>query len=337
LKQLGAYLEKLAAADLFSGVVLVARDAKSTFQKAYGLASRAYNVPNKIDTKFNVASINKMFTGVVVAQLAENGRLSFDDPVGKHLPDYPNKDVAEKVTLHHLLTHTSGLGDCLDNLRYLPVREKTRRVRDYFPLFEKDPLTFEPGARYEYSNVGYILLGAVIEKVSGQDYFAYMSERVFEPAGMADTGFYELDQDTPGIATGYEPKLVGNQLTMLNNTHRLPMKGCPAGLGYSTAPDLLRFDQALRAHKLLSRKSTETLLAGKVKLGPEAAAKYAYGFFDEPVHGRRIVHHGGGFAGIDTQLDMYLDQGYTVVVLTNRPWVTGQRVKDRIRELLTRE
>jgi hypothetical protein len=121
---------------------------------------------------------------------------------------------------------------------------------------------------------------------------------------------------------------------LLNKTHIWPLKGCPAGLGYSTAEDLLRFDAALRGHKLLNDEHTRTLLTGKVELAA-GRNRYAYGFFDETVNGQRIVGHGGGFPGIDTSLDMYMDSGYTVVVLANRPWVTGQRVKYWLRELLT--
>jgi CubicO group peptidase (beta-lactamase class C family) len=275
-----------------------------------------------------------MFTGVAVAQLAQQGKLSFHDPLIKHLPDYPKQEVAEKVTLHHLLTHTAGLGGCLDNFRFLPSRNKIRRVRDYFPLFVNEPQVFKPGEKYEYSNVGFIILGAVIEKVSGQHYFDYVRDHVFKPAGMNNTDFYELDRDTPNMAVGYEPALEGDRLVLLNKTHIWPLKGCPAGLGYSTAEDLLRFDAALRGHKLLNDEPTRTLLTGKVELAA-GRNKYAYGFFDETVNGQRIVGHGGGFPGIDTSLDMYMDSGYTVVVLANRPWVTGQRVKYWLRELLT--
>ncbi len=339
LQRLKAYLDKLAAGDLFSGVVLVAKDGKPIFRRAYGLASQAYSVPNRVDTKFNVASINKMFTAVAVAQLAQAGKLSFQDRLIEHLPDYPKKEVAEKVTIHHLLTHTSGMGDCLDNLRFLPSKEKIRRVRDYFPLFVDEPLAFEPGEKFKYSNVGFIVLGAVIERVSGQDYFEYVREHIFKPAGMGATDFYELDRDTPNLAIGYELRLVNDRPVLLNNTHLLPLRGCPAGLGYSTADDLLRFDVALRGYKLLDERHTRMVLEGKVERGAGGSgrSKYAYGFFDGVVNGQRIVEHGGGFVGIDTSFDMYIDNGYTVVVLANRGWGTGQRIKYRLWNLLTQK
>jgi CubicO group peptidase (beta-lactamase class C family) len=198
-----AYVAKLAAADLFSGSVVVAHEGKPIFSRACGLASRAHNVANRTDTKFNLGSMNKMFTAVAVAQLAEKGRLAFADPVGKHLSDYPNKAVAEKVTLHHLLTHTSGVGDYFNEKYVEAAKDRFRTVRDFFPLFVDQPLEFEPGSRFRYSNAGFMILGAVIEKVSGENYFDYVREHVYKPAGMSDTDAYEMDQDTPKLATGY--------------------------------------------------------------------------------------------------------------------------------------
>src|SRR5262245_23274900 len=202
-RQVEAYADRLAEADLFSGAVVLAKDGKPLFRKAYGLASKAYGVPNRVDTKFNLGSMNKMFTGVAVAQLAQRGKLAFDDPLVKHLPDYPNQEAARKVTLHHLLTHTSGVGDYFTDKYMETSKDRFRAVRDYFPLFVDKPLAFEPGQEFRYSNAGYMLLGAVIEKVSGQSYFDYVRAHVYEPAGMADTDAYEMDHDTPNLAVGY--------------------------------------------------------------------------------------------------------------------------------------
>ena len=239
-----AYLAKLVAADLFSGSVVVAHDGKPILCRAYGLASRAHDVPNRTDTKFNLGSMNKMFTAVAVAQLAEKGRLAFTDPVGKHLPDYPNKAVAEKVTLHHLLTHTSGVGDYFNDKYMEAAKDRFRTVRDFFPLFVDKPLEFEPGSRFRYSNAGFMILGAVIEKVSGQSYFDYVRDHVYKPAGMTDTDAYEMDQDTPNLATGYtRMNLQGQSVAgpRRNNLFLHVVKGGPAGGGFSTAEDLIRF------------------------------------------------------------------------------------------------
>ena len=174
------------------------------------------------------------------------GRLAFTDPVGKHLPDYPNKAVAEKVTLHHLLTHTSGVGDYFNDKYVKAAKDRFRTVRDFFPLFVDKPLEFEPGTRFRYSNAGFMILGAVIEKVSGQNYFDYVRDHVYKPAGMADTDAYEMDQDTPNLATGYRRINLQGQSEVgprRNNLFLHVFKGGPAGGGFSTAEDLIRFAQ----------------------------------------------------------------------------------------------
>lgn len=201
VKQIETFMNKLAAADAFSGTLLIAKDGKPVFKKAYGLASKAYNVPNRMDTKLNIASVGKLFTAVSIMQLIEQNKLSLTDTVGKILPDYLNKQAAEKITVHHLLSHSSGMGD-MHGTEYICRKGVLRQVRDYFPLFVNESLNFEPGERMQYSNVGYILLGAIIEKVSGENYFDYVRNHIFKPSGMTDTDFYESDIDTPNLATG---------------------------------------------------------------------------------------------------------------------------------------
>lgn len=319
---LGAYLDDLARKDEFSGVVLLTRGSETLFSKAYGLADRERNIPNRIDTKFNLASMNKMFTGVAIAQLAEKGKLSFDDKVGKHLPDYPNREVAEKVTIHQLLTHTSGLGSYW-NPRYEAVKDRLQTLGDFLPTFADEPLAFQPGERFEYSNAGYIVLGLIVEKVSGESYADYVRKHIYEPAGMTDTAFYPKDQDVPNRAIGYEtlqgfggPPLPGGPRP---NTARLGRIGGSGGGGYSTAPDLLKFATALREHRLLSPEMTETILTGKIPMpaGPSMHGRYGYGFGEEKEGGHRVVGHNGGFPGIRGQLSVGLDDGTTLVILAN--------------------
>jgi CubicO group peptidase (beta-lactamase class C family) len=332
-----AYLAKLVAADLFSGSVVVAHDGKTIFSRAFGLASRAHGVPNSTNTKFNLGSMNKMFTAVAVAQLVEQGRLAFTDPVGKHLPDYPNKAVAEKVTLHHLLTHTSGVGDYFNDKYMRAAKDRFRTVQDFFPLFVDKPLEFEPGTRFRYSNAGFMILGAVIEQVSGQSYFDYVRDHVYKPAGMADTDAYEMDQDTPNLATGYRRMNLLGQPEVgprRNNLFLHVFKGGPAGGGYSTAEDLIRFARALRDHRLLGPKLTELVMAGKVESQPRE--KYAYGFFEEVVNGHRVVGHGGGFPGINSQLDIFSDLGYDVAVMSNYDPPAAMLVVGKLRSLICR-
>ncbi len=345
---LATYLETLAKEDKFSGVVLIARDGKPVFEKAYGLADKAKNIPNNTETRFNLGSMNKMFTAVAIAQLAEAGKLSFDDTVGKHLPSYPNKDVANKVTIHQLLTHTSGLGTYW-NAKYDANRTAIKSVSDYLALFADEPLKAEPGKRFQYSNSGFIVLGAIIEKVSGQNYYDYVREHIYKPAGMKSTDAYEMTASTQNLAMGYtnegQDKEAQNkeaqnkeaqdkeaQGARHENTNSRPNKGGPAGGGYSTVEDLMRFHIALRDHKLLSQKYTDLVTTGKVNMGQ---AKYAYGFGDFVVNGTRVFGHNGGAPGIASDLSMYPELGYTSVVMTNYDPPLMMPVVKRIQEMIT--
>lgn len=335
-RELDAFTRRLAAEDAFSGAVLVARDGRPIFKQAYGLASREFGVPNQVSTKFNIASMGKMFTGVAVAQLAEQRRLAFDDLVGKHLPDYP-REVAGRVTIHQLLTHTSGMGSYWKPEFHEANHARFRAVRDYLPLFVNDPLAFRPGEKWGYSNAGFMLLGAIVEKVSGRSYFDYVREQIFVKAGMGDTDYYEADRVTPNLASGYTKQnryLQGSE-GWTSNVFISPVKGGPAGGGHSTVEDLLRFDAALRAHKLLDRNHTEIVLAGKVEYRP--GAKYAYGFANDNVAGGRIVFHDGGANGVSAEFDLYPDIGYTVVVLSNLDHPAARPVVKKAQEIIARD
>lgn len=325
-RETNLFLKKLAAADAFSGAVLIAKDGVPVFKTVYGMASKAFNAPNRLDTKFNIASVTKMFTAVAAAQLAEQGKLSFNDPVGKFLPDYPNKDVREKVTIHHLLTHTSGLGD-YHGAKYIERKGVLREVADYFPLFADAPLSFEPGERWQYANTGFILLGAIIEKASGENYFDYIRRHVFKLAVMTQTDFYETDYDTPNLAVGYtnfvdkgddyfEFHLGARRNTSLYNG----AKGSSAGGAFSTLDDLLRFSIALRGGKLVSPQMLDTLTSEKVVARKFDAGQtlWGYGFELEKINAQRVIGHGGGDFGISSALRWYPDSGnYTVVILSN--------------------
>src|SRR3954466_10331259 len=245
-EELQSYFVSLANDNKLSGVVLVAKDGVTIASNAAGVANKATNAPIDLHTKFNLGSMNKMFTAVAVAQLAQAGKLSFSDTVGKHLPDYPNKEVAEKVTIHHLLTHTSGMGSYLGE-KFAAQREKLLTVAAHLPLFASDALSFPPGEKFQYSNSGFMLLGAIIEKVSGRDYYSYVQEHIFEAAGMNDTGFYEPGKAIPNLAIGYTKMSPQGppQEEIRDNTNLREVKGGPAGGGFSTAPDLVKFHQAL--------------------------------------------------------------------------------------------
>ncbi|MEW6410979.1 MAG: serine hydrolase domain-containing protein [Candidatus Zixiibacteriota bacterium] len=338
-EKLGAYLDgvldEMVTKDRFSGAVLVAKDGVPVYKRAAGMACKSYDVPNKTDTKFNLGSMNKMFTGVAIAQLAQQGKLSFDDPIIKHLPDYPNKEVAEKVTIHHLLTHTSGLGDYWEELfdaRWWQIRS----VQQLADLFWEKPLDFEPGDHFQYSNGGPIILGLIIEKITALSYDEYIRQNVTGPAGMVNTDCYEVDRPIPNLALGYTKMGIAGEgpgKEWRSNLFLHAAKGGPAGGGFSTVEDLLKFDIALRGHKLLDEEYTDIVTTGKVDTGP--GNKYAYLFGDENVNGHRVVGHNGGAPGINAVLAMYLDLGYTVAVLANYDGA-AEVVAGKIKRALTR-
>jgi CubicO group peptidase (beta-lactamase class C family) len=331
-KELQTYFDSLATENKLSGVLLVAKDGVTVANKAAGVANKATNAPIALNTKFNLGSMNKMFTSVAIAQLAQARKLSFTDTIGKHLPDYPNKEVADKVTIHQLLTHTSGLG-MYWNEKFMAQREKLVTVAGHLPLFASDPLLFLPGEKFQYSNSGYMVLGVIIEKVSGQDYYSYVQEHIYKPAGMSDTGFYEPGKETPNLAIGYSRMSPdGKPLEEVkDNTNTREVKGGPAGGGYSTAPDLVKFHQALLSYKLLDKAHTDLITTGKVDM-PRGMGKYGYGFGDMSIGGKHSIGHNGGAPGIAANFEMFPDSGYTAVALMNSDPPTIMPIAKAIRE-----
>jgi len=311
VEALRAKLEKDTAAGQFSGAVLVSRNGRTVFSGAYGLADRDKKIPNKLDTWFRIGSMNKMFTATSVLQLLQGGKIQLDDHVGKYLVDYPNRDIATKVTIHHLLTHTGGTGETFGP-QFAAHRKEMRTLQDYVKFFGARDPEFEPGSKFRYSNYGMILLGLVIENASGVSYYDYVKEHVYKPAGMERTDSLPEEEDVPDRAIGY---------TWIDggwkpNTDTSPYRGTSAGGGYSTVEDLVKFASALKANKLLNPKYTELLTTGKVKM-PMEGAKYAYGFEDTTVDGVRYFGHGGGAPGVSGGLRIYPESGYVFVVLSN--------------------
>ena len=212
--------------------------------------------------------------------------------------------------MHHLLTHTSGLGSYFNDAFWQSSRERFREVDDYKPLVKGERLAFEPGTRYAYSNTGMLLLGVVIEGASGKSYFDFVRERVFEPAGMENTDSYSMDEPVENLAIGYErdPETASG---WRNNVFQHVLRGGPAGGGFSTCPDLLAFAQALLEGELLSVESLDRLWTDA------SGAGYGYGFGVNEGRRGKVVGHSGGFPGISANLDIHVDQGYVVVVLSN--------------------
>jgi CubicO group peptidase (beta-lactamase class C family) len=344
IKEIERFVKTISDADAFSGAILIARDGKTVYSAAHGWASEEYRTSVNLDTKFNIASIGKNFTAVAIEQLHEAGKLSLDDNVGKYLPDYPSADVREKVTLRHLLTHTSGLGD-IYSPKYECLKASLREVSDYFPLFADDPkpLAFTPGERWQYSNIGYIILGRIIEVVSGENFFDYVRNHVFKPAGLRNTDYFAADIDTPNRATGYTHFVdQGNNnyefhLGQKRNTLlRATVRGNPQGGALATAPDLLRYTNALKSGKLISAGALAEMTTPKVEARKiDAAITYwGYGFEIETIGGQRVLGHTGGDFGVSSVFRLYPDSGnYTVIVLSNTDR-GGQIAIYKIQELI---
>jgi CubicO group peptidase (beta-lactamase class C family) len=306
-----AHLNAATGAEQFSGAVLVTRDGQTVFEGAYGLANREQNVPNTLNTQFRVGSMNKMLTAVAAMQLVQAGTIRLEGTLGTYIPDYPNADMASKVTIHHLLTHTGGTGDIFGPA-FNANRLALRTPGDYLALYGTRSLQFQPGALWAYSNYGFMLLGAIIESVTGKSYYDVVAERIHVPAQMIATGSAPEDSLVAGRSVGYMRP--GGAL-LVSNAQTLPYRGTPAGGGYSTVGDLARFAVALREHKLLDQTHTALLLSGKVPTSP--GEQYAYGFIDRLVGTRRFVGHSGGAAGMNGDLMFEPNGGYVVVVLSN--------------------
>lgn len=310
--RVGAYAARLAAADAFSGVVLLARDGRPFLLRGYGEANKDCVAPNRPDTRFNVGSITKTFTAVAVLQLAERGALSLDDPLERFVPGVPDAESARRITVRQLLTHTAGLGDHVAAMARDPFRTRYRTVERMAELVRGVPPLFEPGARWRYSNSGFLLLGMVVQKASGEDYYDYVRRHVFAPAGMGDTDFCELDRVNPRLAVGYVREYSGGRGYWRNNQFDQFVRGGPEGGACATAEDLLRFAEALRSNTLLDTEFTRLATAAYSAPGSPG---YGYGF--EVEEGGRIVGHGGSFVGAQAKVDLYRDGGYTAVVLSN--------------------
>ena len=312
---LHAKLTTDAASGTFSGAVLVLRNGKTLFEGAYGLADREKNIPNTPQTQFRAGSMYKMITAAATLQLVQEGKLRLDGTVGTYLPDYPNADVKSKVTVHHLLTHTGGTGDIFGP-EFAANRLQLRTVSDYLSLYGTRGLQFTPGAQHVYSNYGFILLGAIIERVTGKSYDAHVGARVLGPAGMTATGTAPEDSLVAGRAVGYTRQ--GSPTgPLVSNAPSLPYRGSPAGGGYSTVGDFARLAEAVRDRKLLDSTHTTLLYTGKVQVNQAGTIHYAYGFMDRVLGGRRWVGHGGSAAGMNGELLFEPGGGYVVVVLAN--------------------
>lgn len=289
-------VDSLARTGNFSGVVLVARGGVPQFERAYGMADREASRPNDLETAFNLGSINKLFTAIAIRQLAARGKLDLDSSLARAWPDYPNLDVAKRVTIRQILEHRSGIQGNIFGAPPGKTRHDVLTLDDYFQLFKDQPLAFEPGARQQYSNAGYLVLGLLVERLAGESYYDYVRSHIFVPAGMTRTASWKFDSLPANTAIGYTNEG--------RNTDLLPGRGSSAGGGYSTAHDLMRLLNALREHKIDN--------------APEAG----------------MVGVAGGAPGINAAVEGDLAGGYDVIVLGNLSPPAAERVSRLIRDAL---
>ena len=305
VRRLSFSLDSLSRAGRFSGVAVLAKADRPVFQHAYGIADRATKRPNNLETAFNLGSINKVFTQIAIMQLAAAAKINLDSTLGKYWPDYPNQEVARKVSIRQLLRHTSGIGGNIFDPPASGKRNDIRSLKDYLPLFVNAPLQFEPGTRNAYSNAGYVVLGLLVERLSGEDYYSYVRKHIFEPAGMTRTGSFAVDSLPPNTAIGYTK---GDQDAPVDapvhpNVSELPGRGSSAGGGYSTAQDLMKFLKALRERRIAN--------------GPPAGLGVA-----------------GGSGGINAIVEGELPGDYDLIVLSNLDPPAAERVSQMVRAWL---
>ena len=310
-EQYAEWLKQQAASGQFSGTVLVADDDKTMLDAGYGFADRITHAPNAPQTLFCIASIGKLFTAVAIGQLAEQHKVSFDAPVGRYVSGLPAR-IADHVTIAELLDMTSGLNDAV-----LGSANPPRTLAGQVSLIAREPLQFEPGAKTLYSNDGFILLGAVVQQVSGQSYGDYLRQHILDPAGMTHTGYSTyIPKEVPGMAHGYA--LVGSKLHDISSQ---PQIANPSGGAYATTSDLLAFARALLDHRLLTPAMTATILTPRVNApqpGGPPIDKFTYGFAYQQENGVTFIGHNGGTPGYTDQIDIYPHSGYVVIIFTNQ-------------------
>lgn len=327
-ERIDALITELHERGRFEGAVLVAREGEVVYEGGRGLADATWGIPNAPDVKYPLASITKTFTAVLVLQQVDRGVLRLDAPAADYLPDFP-APIDPRITIEHLLTHQSGL---LDFVNDLPRDEVFMRyARQPLPPdsavadMARRPLEFEPGARSDYGNTGYNLLGLVLETVTGRSYCALLQAQVFGPAGMRDSGCIAFEPVVPRMATPYLTE--DEALQHVTYDHSLFADGS----AYSTVRDLFRFDQALRVGQLLPRELQAEMAAPRVRdewisehygTRPELAYGYGVATWESPGSSPsdrvQVVGHGGAAAGVTTVLWRIPEEGVVIALLNNR-------------------
>lgn len=311
------YINPHIQMERFSGSILIAQKGEILLSKGYGMANYEHNVPNTPHTKFRMGSLTKQFTAMAIMQLEEKGLLNVEDPIIKYFPDYP--EVGKIIAIHHLLTHTSGIPSFTGFADYEKTMMIFSSLEETIARFKDKVLEFAPGEKCNYSNSGYILLGAIIEKVSGQSYEMFLKENIFHPLKMMNTGYDHHSTILEDRAAGYilsNEGLINAAYTDMSITHG-------AGALYTTVEDLYLWDRALYTEKLAKKSSLDKIFTPFI-------GKYGYGWIIGNGFNRKVVVHQGGINGFSTRIARYLDDEVCVIVLIN---IEGMGVGDIGRDL----
>lgn len=319
--QLKDRMEQAVKTEKFRGAVLVAREGEPLLRAGYGLASEELRTPNTPETKFRLGSITKQFTAMAILILQEQGKLKVADPVSKHLENTPK--AWQNITIHHLLTHTSGIPNFTSFPDYLATMAEPSPPAKTLLRFKDKPLDFVPGAKHQYSNSGYIVLGLIIEKVAGTSYGGFLRSAIFEPLSMRDTGYDNPRVVLPGRAQGH-----ARFLGILQNAQYIDMSiPHAAGALYSTVDDLAKWDQALYTEKLVPRSAIQKMFT------PEKD-NYAYGWVVLQGPNRPTAQlHGGGINGFVTDITRFSDKRICLIVLCNDESLQPGRLRDDLAKI----
>ena len=302
------YVEAEAEYGTFSGAVLVAREGEIIYSGAVGLENKEKNIPNKLATKFNMGSIGKTFTAILIMQLVETGQMKLSDPLEKYLPDFPHPEKSA-ITITHLLTHSSGLGNYFTHDGYWGVINTARNINEVLPFVYDQPLKdFIPGEQYHYSNSGMLVLGAIIEKVTGMSYKEVLEKKILEPAGMNNSGLYYYGDKVTNRAVGYT-KIGENEYRAESETQFAPFS---EGGILSTMEDMLQYDRALHDNILLSEKSKSLMFS---MTGPDK--NYALGWEIGVYEGEHFVGHVGGTYGFMADFIRFPEKQIMIIVASN--------------------
>lgn len=320
--QLSSKLKETALESNFSGTVLVQRQSKIWAAGAYGMANQSEERPNDHHTRFGIASGCKLFTAIAVGQLVQQGKLTFNTKILDILEADAFPHFNQEITVHHLLTHSSGIADYFDEetmddfevLWTIRPMYSLRRLSDFIPMFCDQPMKFAPGSRFHYNNAGYIMLGLLVEKLSGMPFTDYVEQHIFAPCGMQDSGYFSFDSLPAHTALGY---IEGDGGTWRTNIYSLPVKGGSDGGAYVTAPDMLLLWDHLLQHKLLSPEITALLLTPHMLEGKENY--YGYGVWITKRDGEMFKYHVMGYdPGVSFHSAVYPAYGAAAAVLCNK-------------------